>query len=152
MKTKELGLKDTQGFPNISIEDSQGNRIIEQSQELKIWENYITQLHDRPNRPETLEVEPEEEVDTNEKGPYILQSEMETAMKEMSNKKATGDDDVPGDVFKLMGKGGLKIMTKEINTIYETAERPKDFTKATMIDLKKSHKLENAATIALSAL
>jgi hypothetical protein len=42
---------------------------------LKIWENYITELHDRPNRPETLEVEPEEEVNADEKGPYILQSE-----------------------------------------------------------------------------
>jgi hypothetical protein len=31
MKTKELGWKDTQGIQNIGIEDSQGNRIIEQS-------------------------------------------------------------------------------------------------------------------------
>jgi len=45
--------------------------------------------YDRPNRPETLEVEPEEEVDTDKKGPYILQSEVEKAIKEM-NKKATG--------------------------------------------------------------
>jgi hypothetical protein len=54
MKTKELGWKDTQGIQNIGIEDSQGNRMVEQSQVLKIWENYITELHDRPNRPETL--------------------------------------------------------------------------------------------------
>ena len=67
---------------------------------LKIWENYITELHDRPNRQETLEVEPEEEVDADEKGSYILQSEVQKAIKEMRNKKATGDDDVPGDVLK----------------------------------------------------
>jgi len=36
MKTKELGWKDTQGIQNIAIEDSQGNRIAEQSQVLKI--------------------------------------------------------------------------------------------------------------------
>jgi hypothetical protein len=41
---------------------------------LKIWDNYITELHDQPNRPETLEVEPEEEVDRDEKGTYILQN------------------------------------------------------------------------------
>ena len=29
----------------------------------------------------------------------------------------TGDDDVPGDVLKLLGEGGLKILTKLINTI-----------------------------------
>jgi len=126
MKTKELGWKETQGIQNIGIEDSQGNRIVEHSQVLKIWENYIAELHDRPNRLETLEVKPEEEAD--EKGPYTLQSEVEKAIKEMRNKKATGDDDVLGDVLKLMGEGGLKIMKKLINTIYETGKWPKDFT------------------------
>ena len=50
---------------------------------LKIWENYITELYNQPNRPETLGVEPEEEVDTDKKGPYILQSEVEKSIKEM---------------------------------------------------------------------
>jgi hypothetical protein len=50
----------------------------------------------------------------------------------MRNKNATGDDDVPGDVLKLSGEGGLKIMMKLINTIYETGEWPKDFTEITM--------------------
>ena len=30
---------------------------------------FAKKCHDRPNRPETLEAEPEEEVDTDEKGP-----------------------------------------------------------------------------------
>jgi len=77
MKTKELGWKENLGIQNIGIEDSQGNRIVEQSQVLKIWENYITELHDRTNRPVTLEVEPEEEVDADEKGTYILRTEVE---------------------------------------------------------------------------
>jgi hypothetical protein len=88
---------------------------------LKIWKNYITELYDRPNRTETLEVEPEE-VDTDEKGPYILQSEVEKAVKEMRNRKATGDEDVPGDALKLLGEGGLKIMTKS-STSYMKFER-----------------------------
>jgi hypothetical protein len=37
---------------------------------------------------------------------------VEKAIKKMRNKKATGDDDIPGDVLKLIGEGGLKIMTK----------------------------------------
>jgi hypothetical protein len=121
MKTKELGSKETQGIQNIGIEDSQGNRVVDQNQVLKIWANYVIEHYDRPNQPEILEVEPEEEVGTDEKGPYILQSEMEKAIKEM-NKKATGDDDVPGDVLKLLGECGLKILTKLINTIYETGQ------------------------------
>ena len=119
---------------------------------LKIWENYVTKLYDWPNRLETIEDEPEEELDTDEKGPYILQSEVENAVNGMRNRKATGDDDVPGDVLKLLGEGGLKILTKLINTIYETGEWPKDFKEVTMIALKKRHKLQNAATTAQSAL
>ena len=64
MKTKELGWKETHGIQNIGIEDSQGNRIVDQRQVLQIWENCVTEIHDRTNRRETLEVEPEEEVQT----------------------------------------------------------------------------------------
>jgi hypothetical protein len=96
-------------------------------------------------------VKPEEEVDTDEKGPYILKSEVEKAIKEIRNKKAT-DDDVPGDVLKLMGEGGLKMMMKLINTIYETGEWPKDFKQVTMNVLKKkpqATKCSNHHTISL---
>jgi len=72
MKTKELGWKETQGIQNIGIEDSQGNRIVDQKQVLKICENCVTELYDRPNRLETLEDEPEEEADRDETGPSIL--------------------------------------------------------------------------------
>jgi len=50
------------------------------------------------------------------------------AIKEMKNKQGAGDDVVPGAVLKLLGGGGLKIMTKLINTICENGEWPKDFT------------------------
>jgi len=75
---------------------------------LKIWEICIKEIHDRPNRPENPEAEPEEEIDADEKGPYILRSEVEKSIKEMRNKKVTGDDDVPGDVLKLLEKGVWK--------------------------------------------
>jgi len=41
-------------------------------------------FYDRPNRPENLEVEPEEGVDADKKGSFVLQSEVEKAIKEMS--------------------------------------------------------------------
>jgi hypothetical protein len=40
----------------------------------------------------------------------------------MRNNKATVDNDVPGDVLKLLEEGGWKIMTKFINFIYKTGE------------------------------
>ncbi|PNF26114.1 hypothetical protein B7P43_G04456 [Cryptotermes secundus] len=125
-------------MPTSEYEDDEAEKVYDAIEE--ILQEDGRELYDRPNRPETLEVEPEEEVDTDEKGPYILQSEVEKAIKEMRKGKATGDDDVPADVLKLLGEGGLKTLTKLMNTIYETVEWPKDFTEVTMI--------ENAATIA----
>jgi hypothetical protein len=122
MKTKELGWKENHGIQNIGIEDSQGNIIIDQRRVLQIWENYITELYDRANRPVHLEVEPEAEVHEDKKWPYILQSEVEKAIKEMRDKKATGDDDVPGNVLRLLGDDGLKLMTQLINSISITGE------------------------------
>jgi len=61
---------------------------------------------------------------------------VEKAVKETIDKKATGDDDVPGDVLKLLGDG-LRMMTQQINSMYDTGEWPKDFSEVTMIALKK---------------
>jgi hypothetical protein len=58
----------------------------------------------------------------------------------MRDKKATRDDDVPGDVLKLLGEDGLKLMTQLINSIYVTREWPRDFIEVTMIALKKKPK------------
>jgi hypothetical protein len=47
---------------------------------------------------------------------------VDKAIKEMRDKKAIGDDDVPADVLKLLGEEGLKLMTQLINSIYVTGE------------------------------
>jgi len=57
---------------NIGNEDSKWNITVYKRQVLKVWENCITELLDRRNWSENLEVKPEEEVDADEKGPYIL--------------------------------------------------------------------------------
>jgi len=35
----------------------------------------------------------------------------------MRDKKATGDDDVPGDILRLLGESGLRTVTQLINNI-----------------------------------
>jgi hypothetical protein len=134
MKAKQLGWKENHGIQNIGIEDSQGNIIIDQRRLLQILENYITELFYRANRSEHLEVEPEAE---DEKGPYTLLREAEKAIKEIRDKKATGDDDVPGHVLKLLGEYGLKLMTQLIKNKYVTGKWPRDLIEVTMTALKK---------------
>jgi hypothetical protein len=81
---------------------------------------------------------------------------VEKAIKEMRDKKATGDDDVPGDLLKLLGEDGLRLMTKLINSIYSyvTGERPRDFIEVTTIALKtkpKATKCSDHRTISIIA-
>jgi len=68
-----------------------------------------------------------------------LQSEVGKAIKEMRDKKITGDD-VPGDVLNLLGKDGFRRVTQLINNTNDTGEWPKDFTVVTVIALLKKPK------------
>jgi len=51
----------------------------------------------------------------------------------MRNRKAIGDDDIPGDVLKLLGKDDLEIQTKLSNTIYNTGEWPRTLQKLQLL-------------------
>jgi hypothetical protein len=65
---------------------------------------------------------------------------VEKAIKEMRDKKAAGDDDVPVEALKLLGEDGLNLMTQLINNKYKSGEWPEDFIEVTMITLKKKPK------------
>jgi hypothetical protein len=64
---------------------------------------------------EKPKVRPEEEVDADERGSYMLRSKVERVIKEMGDKKATEDD----DVLTLFGDG-LRIVTQVLSNIHET--------------------------------
>jgi hypothetical protein len=59
---------------------------------------------------------------------------VERANAEKKDNKATGDDDIPWDLLKLL-RDGLRTVTQQINNIYETGEWPKDFSEVTVIVL-----------------
>jgi hypothetical protein len=52
---------------------------------------------------------------------------VEKVIKEMRDKKATGDDDVPVEALKLLWDDGLNLLTQLINNIYKSGECLKDF-------------------------
>jgi len=69
----------------------------------------------------------------------------------MREKKTVGDDDVPGNVLKLLGEGGLRIMTQRILNIYEPGCDPGMSVKLQFFPSRSNQKLQNAATIPKSA-
>jgi hypothetical protein len=105
--SKKLSWKVNHKSQNAGILESQGNKILDQRKVLKIWENYITELCDRANRTENVEIETEEKVDADEKCPCVLHREVEKSYEEM-NKKPTADDDVPENGLTLSEKDCMK--------------------------------------------
>jgi hypothetical protein len=99
-KSKKLDRKENNGIRTVGIEDSQGNMTVDEKQVVKIWETYVEELYNRANQQENLNVEPEEE-DEDHEDPHILRSEVKKTIKEMRDKKATGDDTVPLEALKL---------------------------------------------------
>lgn len=72
VKTKEIRWKENHGIQNVDIKDSLGNIIGDQRQVLRIYKNYITEPYNQPNQPKNLDVEPEKEVDADQKGHYYF--------------------------------------------------------------------------------
>ena len=54
-----------------------------------------------------------------ERGYYILHSEVEESIKVTRDKEAVRDDNISGDVLRILGEDGLR-MTQSINSLYET--------------------------------
>jgi hypothetical protein len=50
---------------------------------------------------------------------------VEKAIKEVRDKKATEDDDVPGDVPKLLGDDGIRILTQRLTAFMKLEGGPR---------------------------
>jgi hypothetical protein len=53
-KKKKSGWKENGGNQTTGIQDFRRNKIVVQSQVMRNWESYITELYERPNLPENL--------------------------------------------------------------------------------------------------
>jgi hypothetical protein len=49
-------------------------------------------------------------------------------------------DNVPGEIFRLLGEGGLRLVAQLINNKYTTEQWQKDFNEVIMTALKGKHK------------
>jgi len=93
--------------------------IIDQQEIKDKWKEYLEKLFydQRPN-----ECCFENQVIT---GPRILTTEVEAAIKNMKNGKATGPNNVEAEFLKLLHEGWIKWITRIFNNIYDTGNIPK---------------------------
>ena len=119
--------------------DSSGNIVTDPEEVKKTWKQYIESLYDKDGKPkkEDLKFEDEKEVDTDEKGPSVLKSEILSAILEMKEGKAVGVDEIPAEMLKSLGEKALREIGEICRDMYEEGNWPDGFTRAAMIPLPK---------------
>ena len=102
------------------------------------------------DRGDIAEIFTEEVVDLK---PYIPETEILDAIKQLPKGKAVGEDNVPDEFFtKMFGEKGKRMIVKLINKIYQTGELPADFLANIFIPVPKASnttKCEEHRTISL---
>ncbi|ROL42668.1 RNA-directed DNA polymerase from mobile element jockey [Anabarilius grahami] len=70
--------------------------------------------------------------------PPITPAEVELAMKKIKNCKAAGPDDIPVEVWKLLGRQGTDILAVLFNKIVDTGEVPSAWSTSVTVPIWKN--------------
>ena len=70
---------------NLGVKDSAGNTVTEPEEVRETWRQYIESLYDKDGKPkkQDLQIEEREEVDDDEEGPEVLESDILLAISDM---------------------------------------------------------------------
>ena len=104
------------------IKDENGNMIVNSEAVLKRWKEHFEKLMNEENNrePRTEEVEVvNEEVN-------CVSREVKNALRRMKKGKAVGPDELPVEVWKCMGKMGMKFLTRLYNRLLMGERMPEE--------------------------
>ncbi|CAF3894089.1 unnamed protein product, partial [Rotaria magnacalcarata] len=130
-----------------SIKDKQGRDLMEKEDIKKRWREYTEELYKKDtqsidvNDGSTIELEPD-----------ILESEIKWALECKANNKAPGIDEIPAELFKILGDDAVKILLAICQQIWKTQQWPKDWKRSIYIPIPKkgsAKECSNYRTIAL---
>ena len=142
------------------IKDANGETLTENDDILARWKEHCEGLftkcgstgasttdcgdNEQDNSSETTDEDDEELIP--------LRSEVELAVKQLKNGKATGCDDISAEMIKASGELGISLLHKLIVKIWQTGEWPEDWRRAVLIPIPKKGDLQqcsNYRTISL---
>ena len=133
-----------------SIQDSNGNCLIENEDIMNRWTEYCKELYNQPlkGNPKVLEITNNYE----ELSLPILKSEIEKVVKSLKKGKSPGNDIIPGELVQAGGEKVIEILTLICNRIWTTGIWPKAWTQSLIITIPKKGNLKlcnNYRTISL---
>ncbi|XP_071440911.1 uncharacterized protein [Hetaerina americana] len=116
------------------------------------WKQYIEELYRDPIPLEEAFKDEQNQVEEDNRGPGILRSEFERALKDLKNGKAPGEDKISGEVIKALGEKGQDVLYGIIQDCYESGKLPEDFKRSSMVTIPmraRAEKCEEHRTLSL---
>ena len=129
-KVKNL-LKPRKCSSNGCITGKDGSIIIDKSEILVRWEEYIKEVYDDEDRG------PQRRSQRNMEGPRLLQSKIKHAIKKMKQGRATGIDEIAVEMIIALEEFGIEQLTKLANKVYDAGKFPDELSKSILIALSK---------------
>ena len=117
------------------IKDENGNVMVNSEAVLKRWKYFEKLMNEEINRePRTEEAEVvNKEVNYN----YVSREEIKNALRRMKKGKAVGPDELPVEVWKCMGKMGIKFLTRLFNRLLMGERMPEEWRRSVLILIYK---------------
>ena len=125
--------KDVQHMRVIKVENS--NVMVNSEAVLKRWKEYCEKLMNEENNrdPRTEEAEV-----VNEEVNCISREQVKNALRRMKKGKLVGPDELPVEVWKCMGKMGIKFLTRLFNRLLMGERMPEEWRRSMLISIYKN--------------
>ena len=117
------------------IKDENVNVMVNSEAMLKRWKEYFEILMNEENNRDPRTEEPEV---VNEEVNCVSREEVKNALRRMEKGKAVGPDELPVEVWKCMGKMGIKFLTRLFNRLLMGERMPEEWRRSVLIPIYKN--------------
>ena len=151
-RVKELTWKKDKSQKNKSIINKQGTLLNDPEAVKERWKEYIEELYNKAEKPAEIEIESQNEVVEDLRGPERLDSELMQAIKDMKSGKAEGEDGIPAEILKALDPEMIRYLLHLCKSIYTEGAWPQDFLPSIVVPLQKkpnAQRCEDHRTISL---
>uniref|UniRef100_A0A670K8R9 ribonuclease H n=1 Tax=Podarcis muralis TaxID=64176 RepID=A0A670K8R9_PODMU len=129
------------------IKDKSGKDLTEAEDIKKRWQEYTEKLYQKE-----IDVSYTPGSVVADLEPDILESEVKWALESIANNKASGSDDIPAELFKILKEDAVKVLHSICQQIWKTQQWPEDWRRSVYIPIPKkgsAKECSNYRTIAL---
>ena len=126
------GIKQTFHARMCMIKDRNGKDLPETEEVEKRWQEYTEELYKKdPHDPDNhdgviTDLEPD-----------ILECEVKWALESITTNKASGGDEIPVELFKILKDDAVKVLHSICQHIWKTQQWPQDWKKSVFIPIPK---------------